>query len=148
MGFLNRLLGYPDIDPTGRSRALFEKVGKQSMTMFFRGQVEGALEHPQQLIGMVSKRHGLYHADIGRAYLLGATIMTMTSQTEPALQTCEAALEALRENADVASMDLEVAEYLEEGLKKLLKGERQGGGEEYLISQDTPIGQWLLQLKS
>lgn len=148
MGLMNRLMGVPDIDPTGRSRDLFEKVGKQTLAMFFRGDAKRAFEHPQQLIGMVANKYGPYHADVGRANLLGAAMMAMTAQYEYALETCEEALKALRENEDVASYDIEVAEYLKEGLQKLVKGAHPQGGEGYLISQETPIGKWLWRLKS
>jgi hypothetical protein len=147
MGFLNRLMGFPDVDPTGRSRDLFEKVGKQTMTMFFRGDAERAFQHPQQLIGMVAGKYGPYHADVGRANLLGAAMMSMTAQYQFALETCEAALNVLRENEEVASIDIEAAEYLKAGLEKLVTGEHPAGGDGHLISQDTPIGKWLWRLR-
>lgn len=147
MGILNRLLGYPDIDPSGRSRELFEKVGKQTMTMFFRGDAQRAFEHPQQLIGMVAGKYGPLHADVGRANLLGAAMMTLAGQYEFALQTCEAALKALTPNRAVAAIDFEAAEYLRDGLRKLSSGERPAGDGNYLISKETPIGQWLWRLR-
>jgi hypothetical protein len=149
VGLFGRLLGYPDIDPTGRSRELFEKVGQQTMTMFFRGDAERAFQHPQQLMAMVAKKHGPYHADVGRANLLGSALMAMTAQYEFALQTCDAALKALKENEDVAGVDIEAAEFLKAGLEKLAEGQHPVvDGEGYLIDKDTPIGKWLWRLRS
>ena len=115
--------------------------------MFFRGDKERAFQHPQHLIEMVSSKCGPYHADVGRANLLGAALMAMTSQYDFALETCEAALWALRENKEVAGLDIEAAEFLKAGLEKLGSGEHPAGGEGHLIDQDTPIGKWLWRLR-
>ena len=147
MGFFNRLMGYPDIDPTGRSRELFEKVGKQTMTMFFRGDTKRAFKHPEQLICMVAGTYGPLHADVGRANLLAATMMTFAGQYDFALQTCETALKALVENRNVAEIDVEVAEYLRVGLVKLVNSQRPEEEGASLISKETPIGKWLLRLR-
>lgn len=144
-GLFSSFLGYPDIDPSGRSRELFKKVGRQTMTMFFRGDYQRALKHSQKFINMVAEKYGIFHADIGRANLLAASMMTITGQYELALQTCEVALKALVRNRAVAAADLEAAEYLHNGLLKHINGEKCTGEGNYLIAKETLIGSWLWQ---
>lgn len=148
MAFLNKLVGYPDPDPRGRSRALFEKVGNQAMTMLMRGDVSRALQHALQLEGMIAHKYNAYHPDVGRARLLAATIQTTVGQYETALEACEAALEVLRDSKEVAELDLEAAEFLSTGLNKLVDGEYPvDDPSQYLISRETVIGQWLWRLR-
>jgi hypothetical protein len=156
MGIFNALLGYPNIDPTGTSRELFEKVGKQAMTMFFRGQVEGALQHVQRLQEMVSSQYGPHHPDVGRATLLGAIMLTTLGQYEDALEVCELALETFEAHegyhkhgvSHKVVFDMEAAMFLKGGLENLSGGEHATKGDGYLISATTPVGAWLSRLKS
>lgn len=156
MSFLNALLGYPDIDPNGVSRDLFEKVGKQAMTMFSRGQIEGALEHVQRLQEMVVSKYGSHHPDVGRATLLGAIMLTTLGQNEDALQVCELAMKTFRENDGYheggvsykVTFDMDAAMFLKNGLENLIKTEHATKSQDYLISSRTPLGRWLSRLKS
>lgn len=156
MSFLKALLGYPDVDPNGVSRELFEKVGKQAMTMFSRGQIQGALEHVQRLQGMVISKHGPHHPDVGRASLLGAVMLTSLNQYEDALHVCELAMETFVANDGYheggvsykVTFDMNAAMFLKKGLEHLIEGEHATKGHDTLISQRTPIGKWLSQLQS
>lgn len=148
MGFMNKLLGYPNPDPKGRSRELFEKVGKQSMKMLFRGDIPRALQHAAQLEGTICNKFNSHHPDVGRARLLAAVVQTTVGQYEHALEACESSLDILSNYEDEVECDLEAAKFLHAGLVKLCNGERPTNDEEYLISGDTPIGQWVWRLKS
>lgn len=156
MSFLNALLGYPDVDPNGVSRELFEKIGKQAMTMFSRGQIQGALEHVQRLQEMVASKYGTHHPDVGRASLLGAVMLTSLNQYEDALHVCELAIETFKANDGYheggvsykVTFDMGAATFLKNGLENLMKGENAIKNQDYLISSRTPVGKWLSRLKS
>ena len=149
MGLFNKMLGYPDPDPTGKSRTYFEKVGKQVMTMFGRGDIPRAVEHLRLFSTQQADRYGDNHADVGRAHLLFAAMsamMTDYGNASAAALSAEGIFKATLEESDP---DREAAEFLREGLDRMLEGEHPvDDPDEYLINYDTPIGKWMLRLKS
>ena len=148
MGWLNRLMGYPDLDPTGTSTELFKKVAQQAITMYSRGDVERSMNHLKELMATASRTYGEYHADVGRSALLMAVLMIMSREESAALYLCESAVQVLQENKEVAPRDLDAAVLLQSGLERIVENQRPVEDDGYLLVYGTPIGEWLRSCKS
>lgn len=147
MGLFSKLIGMPEADPSGRSRAYFEMVAKTAMRMVMRRDVPGAVKHMEIMLMNISQKFGYQHPDIGRAKLAKAAFLYIGGDLQTAGTESIAALEVLEQHPDSCDIEIEAAKDFQELIKSAIKSLAGMEDDDERELEDRPFGQWVRSLE-
>lgn len=147
MSLFSKLIGMPEPDPSGRSRAYFEMVAKTAMKMVMRRDIPSAVKHMEIMLMNISQQFGYQHPDIGRAKLAKAAFLYIGGDLKTAGTESIAALDVLEQHPDCCGIDIEAAKDFQVLIKSAIKSLAGMEDDDERELEDRPFGQWVRSLE-
>ena len=147
MGLFSKLIGMPEPDPSGGSRAYFEMVAKTAMKMVMRRDIPSAVKHMDIMLMNISQKFGYQHPDVGRAKLAKAAFLYIGGDLKTAGAESIAALDVLEQHPDFCGIDIVAAKDFQELIASAVNSLAGMEDDDVRELEDRPFGQWVHSLE-
>lgn len=147
MGLFSKLIGMPEPNPSGSSRAYFEMVAKTAMKMVMRRDLPRAIKHMEIMLLNVSQQFGYQHPDIGRGKLAKAAFLYLGGDLQTASTESIGALDVLERHPEKCSIEIEAARDFQDLIKSAVESMDGVESDEERDLEDRPFGQWVRRLE-